>query len=92
MKQGNAHAPHSAAADAGAWFSNVATSVLIVFVNKILMSSTGYKFQFGELPLLIYVVGKLFSATRLCLTYLLVLLQQRRSAHCTSCQQRCLLV
>lgn len=45
----HAHA-QSAAADACAWFFNVSTSVLIVFVNKVLMDSkTGYKFTFGGL-------------------------------------------
>lgn len=35
--------------DAFAWLGNVATSVLIVFVNKVLMDpKKGYKFQFGE--------------------------------------------
>lgn len=35
--------------DAFAWFMNVSTSVLIVFVNKVLMSpSKGYGFTFGE--------------------------------------------
>lgn len=30
-----------------AWFSNVSTSVLIVFVNKLLMKATGYGFHFA---------------------------------------------
>lgn len=30
-----------------AWFSNVSTSVLIVFVNKMLMKATGYGFHFA---------------------------------------------
>lgn len=35
--------------DSFAWFSNVSTSVLIVFVNKVLMDRNGtYKFVFGE--------------------------------------------
>lgn len=59
MKEGSVHAPHSVAADAGAWFGNVATSVLIVFVNKMLMSSTGYKFQFGELVSRTYTFNRL---------------------------------
>ena len=33
--------------DVAAWFSNVSTSVLIVFVNKLLMKSTGYGFHFA---------------------------------------------
>jgi hypothetical protein len=77
MKEGSAHAPHSVPADAGAWFGNVATSVLIVFVNKMLMSSTGYKFQFGELASVINEFSRLYSATRLSLTCLL--------AHCWCC-------
>jgi hypothetical protein len=37
--------------DVCAWFLNVTTSVLIVFVNKKLMDSRhGYKFVFGGLP------------------------------------------
>jgi hypothetical protein len=35
--------------DAFAWFLNVSTSVLIVFVNKLLMDAKhGYAFTFGE--------------------------------------------
>jgi solute carrier family 35 protein E3 len=35
--------------DALAWFMNVSTSVLIVFVNKLLMDAKhGYAFTFGE--------------------------------------------
>ena len=49
MKDAGAHAQAQTVADAGAWFFNVATSVLIVFVNKVLMDSkTGYKFTFGK--------------------------------------------
>lgn len=52
MKDADAHAQlraQTAAYDAAAWFFNVSTSVLIVFVNKVLMDSkTGYKFTFGE--------------------------------------------
>lgn len=37
--------------DGLAWFLNVSTSVLIVFVNKLLMDpKKGYGFKFGELP------------------------------------------
>lgn len=36
------------AADGFAWFGNVSTSVCIIFVNKVLMSSTGYGFRYGE--------------------------------------------
>lgn len=37
-------------ADGFAWFLNVSTSVLIVFVNKVLMDpKKGYGFTFGEL-------------------------------------------
>jgi hypothetical protein len=43
------------AQDAFAWMFNVSTSVVIVFVNKILMGKAGYMFNFGapcplELP------------------------------------------
>jgi hypothetical protein len=49
MKDADAHTQAQTVADAGAWFFNVATSVLIVFVNKVLMDSkTGYKFTFGK--------------------------------------------
>lgn len=49
MKDGSGHAAHSVASDAAAWLGNVSSSVLIVFVNKLLMDPrTGYKFQFGE--------------------------------------------
>ena len=34
--------------DVSAWAGNVATSVAIVFVNKILMNATGYGFKYGE--------------------------------------------
>ena len=34
--------------DGGAWASNVLSSVFIIFINKILMSKSGYKFQYGE--------------------------------------------
>jgi solute carrier family 35 protein E3 len=34
-------------ADGFAWFGNVSTSVAIIFVNKILMSSTGYGFRYA---------------------------------------------
>ena len=34
-------------ADLGAWFTNVATSVAIIFVNKLLMGSKGYGFNFA---------------------------------------------
>ena len=32
-----------------AWAGNVSSSVLIIFVNKVLMNTTGYGFQYGEL-------------------------------------------
>jgi solute carrier family 35, member E3 len=34
--------------DLASWAGNVSTSVLIVFVNKVLMSSRGYGFRYGE--------------------------------------------
>ena len=30
-----------------AWAGNVSSSVLIIFVNKVLMNTTGYGFQYG---------------------------------------------
>ena len=36
------------AADAAAWAGNVASSVLIIFVNKALMGARGYGFHYGE--------------------------------------------
>ena len=35
--------------DGAAWASNVLSSVFIIFINKVLMSKTGYGFQYGEL-------------------------------------------
>ena len=37
-------------ADAAAWTSNVSSAVLIIFVNKVLMSTTGFGFRFGAPP------------------------------------------
>lgn len=34
--------------DGVAWLGNVSSSVFIIFVNKILMSTTGYAFRYGE--------------------------------------------
>jgi hypothetical protein len=34
-------------ADFGAWIANVASSVLIIFVNKLLMGSKGYAFNYA---------------------------------------------
>ena len=34
--------------DGVAWLGNVSSSVFIIFVNKILMSTTGYGFRYGE--------------------------------------------
>ncbi len=34
--------------DGVAWFMNVATSVVIVFVNKILMDPSTYRFSYGK--------------------------------------------
>ena len=36
--------------DLVAWAGNVSSSVLIIFVNKILMNTTGYGFQYGTHP------------------------------------------
>lgn len=33
--------------DTAAWFGNVSTSVLIIFINKVLMSRTGYGFRYA---------------------------------------------
>ena len=38
-----------------AWAGNVSSSVLIIFVNKVLMNTTGYGFQYGA-PLLIICI------------------------------------
>ena len=45
-----------------AWAGNVSSSVLIIFVNKVLMNTTGYGFQYGE-PIL----GPLYISR--CLTF-----------------------
>lgn len=37
----------AAAYNAFAWIFNVSTSIVIVFVNKILMGANGYMFNFG---------------------------------------------
>jgi hypothetical protein len=34
-------------ADGAAWFGNVSTSVAIIFVNKVLMNTTGFGFRYG---------------------------------------------
>ena len=34
-------------ADGAAWFGNVSTSVAIIFVNKVLMNTSGYGFRYG---------------------------------------------
>lgn len=34
--------------DVSAWAGNVSTSVLIIFINKVLMSKTGYGFRYGQ--------------------------------------------
>lgn len=34
--------------DVSAWAGNVSTSVLIIFINKVLMSRTGYGFRYGQ--------------------------------------------
>ena len=50
MAERNKEAENKLATDVFAWFLNVSTSVLIVFVNKVLMDpKMGYKFVFGEL-------------------------------------------
>ena len=36
--------------DLVAWAGNVSSSVLIIFVNKVLMNTTGYGFQYGTPP------------------------------------------
>lgn len=46
---GLAPGSHRATSDVSAWLGNVSTSVLIVFVNKVLMDPhKGYAFVFGE--------------------------------------------
>ncbi len=37
-----------------AWAGNVSSSVLIIFVNKILMNTTGYGFRYGRWPVEVY--------------------------------------
>lgn len=37
-------------ADFTAWAGNVSSSVGIIFINKVLMSTTGYGFRYGEVP------------------------------------------
>lgn len=39
--------PSTFLVDVGAWFTNVASSVLIIFVNKLLMGSQGFSFRFA---------------------------------------------
>lgn len=43
------------ALDTSAWASNVFSSVLIIFINKVLMSKTGYGFQYGLPPTVTHV-------------------------------------
>ena len=42
---------HKLFLDGVAWLGNVSSSVFIIFVNKILMSTTGYGFRYGEIPI-----------------------------------------
>ena len=55
--------------DIAAWFGNVSSSVLIIFVNKVLMSRTGYGFRYG-IPLgwqhILNELTSIFKAIRLC--------------------------
>lgn len=45
--------------DMVAWAGNVSSSVMIIFVNKILMNTTGYGFKYGRVPVeRIYHHGK----------------------------------
>ncbi len=37
--------------DMVAWAGNVSSSVMIIFINKILMNATGYGFKYGGVPL-----------------------------------------
>lgn len=81
------------AGDLVAWGGNVSTSVLIVFINKVLMKTTGYGFHYGTL--------RNSSKTDLCKFHqlppptlppqpthhnpvLLHIMQQRPSLHCIS--------
>ena len=49
MKDGPTQKTQALAYDVSAWLGNVSTSVLIVFVNKVLMDPRrGYKFTFGR--------------------------------------------
>jgi hypothetical protein len=45
-----------------AWFFNVSTSVVIVFVNKVLMGRNGYMFNFGAMLLRVFFT----RAARMC--------------------------
>lgn len=53
--------------DLAAWFTNVATSVCIIFVNKLLMGSQGYLFNFAvTLSGLHYLAAALLMQTYSC--------------------------
>ncbi len=41
--------------DMVAWAGNVSSSVMIIFVNKVLMNATGYGFKYGGCPLNVYI-------------------------------------
>lgn len=53
--------------DTGAWFGNVSSSILIIFVNKVLMSEAGYGFRYGIL--LAAAVCSLYSLNVQTITY-----------------------
>ena len=54
--------------DLVAWAGNVSSSVLIIFVNKVLMNTTGYGFQYGTPPVLLCI---LYDGRCMCMCNLL---------------------
>ena len=55
------------AGDIGAWFANVTTSVMIIFVNKLLMGKSGYGFNFAvTLSGLHYLAAALLMEGQVC--------------------------
>lgn len=51
--------------DMVAWAGNVSSSVMIIFVNKVLMNTTGYGFQYGACPLNVYTTIATYLDNRL---------------------------
>lgn len=68
--------------DLVAWAGNVSSSVLIIFVNKVLMNTTGYGFQYGTpaVQLCILYDGQ---CMRMCNLFLGLILKHRMNyAYC----------